>query len=397
MAQETYDWSLDYSDEQNGGTTTFTSSTGDTVDITVSQPDPGGDFIRGGDGFETSTQGGSSSGYFAMQANFDNTADTLSTTIDFSSNSVSGQDSVTDPSFTLYDLDSPTNASYQDQVTILAYDSAGNLLPVTLTATDPSVVSVSGSTATAIVGGGSSSSGNVLGSSTEGNVQVSISGEVSQIVVVYGSGPDAASNPSNQYIGISDLTFDVQPAIDCFVSGTMVLTPEGQKPVEELVPGDLVITADHGAQPVRWAGSARVAGKGRLAPVRFSPGTIGNEKELLVSPNHRVLVSGWLAEYYTGHEEVLVAAKHLVNGSDIVRIETETVEYIHLMFDRHEVVYADGAPCESLFLSAQSLRGMGHEGRSEIEALFPELLDNPALFGTTARPCLREFEAKLVA
>ena len=68
-----------------------------------------------------------------------------------------------------------------------------------------------------------------------------------------------------------------------------------------------------------------------------------------------------------------------------------------MMFDRHEAVFANGAVCESLFLSEQSLRGLGSAGRDEIETLFPELFCHPVLFGPTVRPCLQGYEATLVA
>lgn len=397
MVQETYDWSTAYSDEDDGTTTTFTSGSGDTVDISVSQPDPGGYYSDGGDGFETGTQGGDSSGHFVMGTDQSTNIATNTTTIDFSSNSATGADSVTDPSFTLYDLDSPTSASYQDQVTILAYDSDGNLLPVTLTATDPSVVDIDGSTATAILGAGGNDRGNVDSSSSEGNVEVSITGDVSQIVIVYGNGSLSDSDPAYQHIGISDLTFDLQTAVIFFTRGTRILTSKGEVPIEDLAPGDLVMTADRGMQPLRWLGVARISGKGKTAPVRFAAGTIGNQQELLVSPQHRVMLSGWKPDMISGHDEVLVTAKHLVNGNDIIQTELDEVEYYHLMFDHHEIVFAEGAPCESLFISRMSLKGMSQDERDEISLLFPDLYNNPKLFGDTARPCLREFETRLVA
>ena len=133
------------------------------------------------------TQGGLTGGQFEMFANFSNRSQTVSTTIDFANDTASASNSVSNLTFTLTDLDSPNNGGYQDQITILAYDINGNLLPVTLTAADSSVVSVTGSTATAIVGGGSSSSGNVNASSGEGNLQVSVTGDVAQLVIVYGN------------------------------------------------------------------------------------------------------------------------------------------------------------------------------------------------------------------
>ena len=399
MVQETYDWSTHYFDEQSGGTTTFTSLSGDTVDITVSQPDPNGYYQNNGDGFENDIQGGLTGGQFEMRVNYSDNSQTVSTTINFASNTATASDTVSNLTFTLTDLDSPSSGGYQDQVTILAYDSNGNLLPVTLTAADSNVVSVNGSTATAILGAGSggSQSGNVASNSSEGNLNVAVTGDVAQIVIVYGNGPDANSNPTNQVIGISDLSFDMLPAIICFTRGTMIQTETGDIPVEALKIGDLVMTADSGPQPITWIGSRVIQGKGKLAPVQFAKNAIGNQRPLLVSPNHRMVVTGWENELTFGCEEVLIAANYLINHSTITQVQQAEVEYFHIMFERHEVIFAEGAACESLFLSAATLKGMGPDGQAEIRLMFPELFKTPRLFGDTARRCLRDFEARLVA
>jgi hypothetical protein len=399
MAQETYNWSTDYSDEQSGGTTTFTGDSGETVHVTVSQPDPFGRYAHNGDGFETQTQGGDSGGHFQMEIDHSSNTSDLTTTIEFAGNSMTGEDSVSNLSFTLYDLDSPSSGNYQDQVMILAYDADGNLLPVTLTAVDPGVVSISGSTATAVLGGGTGGSqpGNVDATSTEGNVEVQVDGDVARLEIVYGNGPLSKANPTQQQIGISDLSFDLAPAMVCFVAGTMIETPDGPVAIEDLSEGDLVCTVDSGDQPVRWIGRRTVAGRGSLAPIRFAPGSIGNTATLFLSPQHRVLLGGWKAQLLTGSDEVLVAALHLINGATIAAAPCPEVTYFHLMFDRHEAIFANGAACESLFLSEQSLRGLGTAGRGEIAELFPELFCQPVLFGPTVRPCLQGFEAPLVA
>lgn len=397
MAQETYDWSSDYSDEQAGTTTTFTSTTTETVDVTVSQPDPNGFYRTNRDGFETnSTLGGDNTGYFEMGTNFSNGAQTVTTTIDFANNTQSGADSVTDVSFTLYDIDSPTDSRFVDEVTILAFDEAGNPLTVTLTAVDPTVVSISGATATAIPGTGTGPLGSVAANSAEGNVNVFIAGEVASIQIIYGNGTGVQSNPANQVVGFGDLSFDLTPPVPCFVRGTRIRAMHGEVPIEHLQVGDMVITADNGPQQIRWIGRRSVAGRGKLAPVRFAKGAIGNSRALTLSPQHRVLVSGWQAELLVGHDEVLAAAAHLVNGRDVTRQKRDEVEYFHLMFDRHEIVYAEGAPCESLFLARQSVRAMTHDAREEIETLFPGLLQHPETHGPTARPVLRQFEARLL-
>lgn len=97
--------------------------------------------------------------------------------------------------------------------------------------------------------------------------------------------------------------------VTCFVAGAMIATPGGERPVETLRAGDRVITADHGAQALRWAGGRAVMARGAAAPVRFAPGVLGNDRPLLVSPQHRMLLSGWRVELMFGAGEVLAAAR----------------------------------------------------------------------------------------
>ncbi len=252
-----------------------------------------------------------------------------------------------------------------------------------------------GATATAIPGAGSGPSGSVAATSTEGNVTVSITGEVASIQIIYGNGPLVQSNPANQAIGFGDVTFDLTPPVVCFTRGTRICTPYGDVPVEALQVGDLVMTADHGPQPLRWIKSRSVKGRGGLAPVRFAPGAIGNTRELRVSPQHRMVLSGWKVEYYVGLDEVFAAAFNLVDGNAVRQIEQERVEYFHFAFDRHEVVFAEGAACESLCLGAHAMRAMGPDQQLELATLFDDLADQGGASPELARPCLRAFEARM--
>lgn len=164
--------------------------------------------------------------------------------------------------------------------------------------------------------------------------------------------------------------FEVAP---CFVRGTRILTNKGERPVENLSIGDKVLTADHGLQEIRWIGSRRVPATGAMAPIRIREGALENDRELWVSPQHRMLISGQKAEILYGQSEVLVPAKSLVDDRMIRAVEGGNVEYFHILLDRHEVIFANGTPAESLYLGPGALKGLAPSDREEVLALFPEL------------------------
>jgi hypothetical protein len=168
----------------------------------------------------------------------------------------------------------------------------------------------------------------------------------------------------------------------CFVAGTLIETDRGLVAVEDIRPGDLVATRDNGFQPVRWTGSKLVTAAGlainpKLRPIRIKAGALGHNtpsSDLLVSPQHRVLVRSKIAQKMFSTDEVLVAAKQLLmlDGIDIAE-DMESVEYFHLLFDRHEVVISNGAETESLYTGPEALKSVGKAAQEEIFTLFPEL------------------------
>ena len=98
------------------------------------------------------------------------------------------------------------------------------------------------------------------------------------------------------------------------------------------------------------------------------------ERDLTVSPQHRILVNSKLARRLHGEDEVLVAAKHLlqVEGIDVVQ-DAESVIYVHFLFDRHQIVESEGAETESLFTGPEALKTVDSAAQVEILHLFPEL------------------------
>lgn len=174
------------------------------------------------------------------------------------------------------------------------------------------------------------------------------------------------------------------PVFPCFCAGTMIETPDGPRLVEDLRAGDLVLTRDNGAQPIGWIGRRDLPAEAlaeipALRPIRISQGALGAglpAADLLVSPQHRVLVRSKIAQKMFGTTEVLVAAKQLcqIDGIDIAD-DMDSVTYVHFMFEAHQIVISNGAETESLYAGAEALKSVGPAAREEILTLFPELRD----------------------
>ena len=183
----------------------------------------------------------------------------------------------------------------------------------------------------------------------------------------------------------------------CFTRGTHIATTQGEILIENLKVGDLVLTMDHGYQPIRWIGSTRVAAVGNLAPILFRKGVLNNVRDLMVSPQHRMFLNGWQAEVLVGEHEVLAAAKHLVNDSTVRRVEGGEVEYFHILFDTHEIIFAEGCPSESFHPGVVGWGALAEESRQEIVTLFPQLEHgNFNAFGDSARVTLKPHEARML-
>lgn len=167
-----------------------------------------------------------------------------------------------------------------------------------------------------------------------------------------------------------------------FASGTLITLPGGaQTAIERLAPGDMVLTRDNGPQPVRWIGKATFRAIGGFAPVVVRAGTLGNIHDLVVSPHHRIFIYQRGPNRIGGTAEILVQAKHLVDGAQVRRREGGFVDYLSLVFDRHEIIYAEGIPAESLMVTEATLRVLPEPLADEVRALFPGLMQRQH-FGT---------------
>lgn len=208
----------------------------------------------------------------------------------------------------------------------------------------------------------------------------------------------------NSTISFNPNIFDIE--VPCFTAGTLIATPEGPRPVEALKVGDLVLTADHGPQAIRWIKARRVhrwalSAAERLRPVRIKAGALGAgipETDLLVSQQHRMLVRSRIAERMFEEAEVLVAAKHLIGLPGIALAEdVAEVTYLHFLCDRHEVVFANGAPTESLYAGPVAMKALGDAAVAEILGLFPELGQMGSYGLTPARVLVKGREGRSMA
>ena len=197
--------------------------------------------------------------------------------------------------------------------------------------------------------------------------------------------------------GITDTAFVNVSSVPCFVAGTLIETTRGRVAVETLMPGDMVLTHDNGPQPLRWIGRRVVPARGDFAPICIAANALGNHGALLLSPQHRILIRDPLAELLFEDAEVLVSAKDLLDGVHVTALEGGEVEYVHILFDAHQVVFSEGLATESFLPGPQLSASFESDIAAEIYALFPEL---DPVAGTGYPPAVRRvlkgWEARLL-
>lgn len=187
-------------------------------------------------------------------------------------------------------------------------------------------------------------------------------------------------------------------AIVCFTPGALIETPAGPRRVETLVAGDLVATQDSGVKPIRWVSRRSVdfatdpegAKPVLIKSGAFAPGLPSHD--LVVSPQHRFVFQ----DRRGAGREVFVAAKALTRLPR-VRVMTgkASVEYLHIAFERHEVVRANGVATESCYIGPALLAGIPPDGRPAFRAIFPGIDFDPGHgYGPTARPVIQVQDAR---
>jgi hypothetical protein len=261
--------------------------------------------------------------------------------------------------------------------------------------------------------------GDGIYNAAEGQIVNNTTGEVGRILYVTINGGQAGD-----FVGVATtidisagdsvttsgiVPFATEPYTDviaCFTPGARIRAAHGEVPVEALNVGDLVMTKDDGLQPIRWIGR-RFVNRGTLSttpglqPVRITEGSLGRGlplRDIVVSPQHRMMLSGQQLELNSGLSEALIPALAMTGTPGISQfLPDEGCEYLHLLFDRHQILFCEGAETESFhpFALAQC-ETESDPIVEELFAIFPELRDNPKGYGGTARPCLRMKEARLI-
>ena len=191
----------------------------------------------------------------------------------------------------------------------------------------------------------------------------------------------------------------------CFTPGTRILTDIGPRNVETLHQGDRVLTKDDGAQEILWIGSRKMSGARlyampHLRPIRIRAGALGidiPDGDLIVSPQHRLLVRGRAAQALFSAPEVLMAAADMINDRSItVDHALREVTYIHLLLERHQIVWANGVETESFHPANTSMETLDAGQRQALLALRPELAADPHRYGDYARRNLSPSEAAIL-
>lgn len=191
----------------------------------------------------------------------------------------------------------------------------------------------------------------------------------------------------------------------CFTPGTLIATPSGLRAIETLRAGERIDTADNGPQEVIWTGQRRMTGARlyampHLRPVRIRPAALGDgrpDRDLLVSPEHRMLLRGPAAQALFNTPEVLVRAQDLINDhSVVVDSALREVTYVHILLEAHQVVFANGLETESFHPASAALETIEPPQRAELMALLPGLDRDPHLYGGFVRRNLSGSEAAIL-
>ncbi|WP_299736236.1 Hint domain-containing protein [uncultured Roseobacter sp.] len=236
-------------------------------------------------------------------------------------------------------------------------------------------------------------------------VQIDDTGEAEDIFAL----PLAPLLPLKDYhiVGLDTLKVSerlAQVACVSFARGTNITMASGrQRPIETLRPGDAVLTRDEGMQKIRWVGQSTQRAVGDFAPICIAAGALNNTRDLLVSPDHRLFIYQRTDRLGAGRPEVLVKARHLVNGKTVTVQHGGFVEYFQLLFDNHQIIYAEGIAAESMLVDDRTAPLLSRMVTEETGGMLParhrsdlkrldvqeQLLDHPDAAEVLRRASLR--------
>lgn len=180
----------------------------------------------------------------------------------------------------------------------------------------------------------------------------------------------------------ANFTNNITNTVVCFCEETLIQTPTGEQMVGALAAGDDVVTAQDGIQKIVWIGkhrlsTAQLVASPHLRPVRIKAGALAEgapHTDLLVSPQHRLLIASKIAERMFGQREVFIPAIKLLQLDKVEQVTSVApVTYVHILLETHQVIFANGALAESLFTGPQTLQALSDQALREIFELFPEL------------------------
>lgn len=228
------------------------------------------------------------------------------------------------------------------------------------------------------------------------------------LLLFFGEAPPRNTELWVVHVALDPIRFGAAPeqnGVICFTPGTQIATPTGPRLVQDLRAGDLLLTRDNGPQPLRWVGGRRMSGARlyvmpSLRPIRLRAGALGidrPEEELLVSPEHRLLIKGGNVQALFGTPEVMVAARDLVNDRTvIVDHDVRQVTYVHLLLEGHQVIWANGVETESFHPASASLDALDEKDRARLVTELPDVMENPMGFGSFVRRNLTRSEAAIL-
>jgi len=212
------------------------------------------------------------------------------------------------------------------------------------------------------------------GSTSEALVAVEVEDGAAEAVYV---APFADLVPEREYtlVGVDIAAARRRLAeVSClsFTRGTHITLATGeQRKIEDLVPGDRILTRDDGSQELRWVGQNTVRAAGDAAPIRIEKGALNNENDLIVSPEHRLFIYQRVDELGVGRAEVLIRARQLLNGTTVQQIPGGFVDYFQLVFDSHQIIYAEGIAAETMVVDTRTGPALPEELAERLGQLAP--------------------------